>query len=124
MQDEEVSESIDLLDRVAEGGVGGEEPRVFGGYEVVGEFGCPELEVCVSRRFWGMLLQDMTKRTLYPQSGLGLKATHVCRTVSQSEGRVSLLGSFQLWKIWWMILGMTCGRGSGVVELWAIAIST
>jgi len=41
--EDEVAEGVDALDGVGVGGVGGEEPGIFGGDEVEGGFVCPEL---------------------------------------------------------------------------------
>src|ERR1700761_2801363 len=70
----------------------------------------------------GDVEKGLKLRTMYFQSGL--RRTHDWRCASQSAGPVLLPGSFQLWKIWWMILGTSCGRGSGVVALWAALTSS
>jgi hypothetical protein len=106
--EDEVAEGVDALDGVGVGGVGGEEPGVFGGDEVEGGFVCPELvgglvigdcdgrEGMGGRGDW---CSGRGARTMYLNSGWSF--LHAVWLTTHSSGRLAFL------YVWWMILGIS-----------------
>jgi hypothetical protein len=107
--EDEVAEGVDALDGVGVGGVGGEEPGVFGGDEVEGGFVCPELVGALvigdcdgAGREWkgrGDWCSGMGARTMYLKSGWSF--LHAVWLTTHSSGRLAFL------YVWWMILGIS-----------------
>jgi len=110
MHQQKIAHGVDALYGVSVAIVGLQEPRVVQLDELARRPLGPEL--CITNNVSGAIGGggESEKRTLYSKSGFA--SVHVLRTWSQSDGRVSLPGSFQLWKTWWMIFGISCGRVS------------